>query len=176
MILAVGCSKESDSYIKDGDPPFLGSMEAKINGELKTWGIVLPLEVCGDGFWGDVDCICCRGIQTGMDNIIIPEITEEISIYWDLSEEFAEKLTCSDVEASYDIRAGDSLTYYSTRDLCDPAGWICHDISFSITFVGNDVYKGTFSFVASSNCGEEEVVITDGKFEFKTELPLCDRN
>lgn len=182
FLLLLACGKDSDSDNDYEDPRFHGSMEAKVNGELKVWPSTIALARCNCDPFGCA-CACNDGLQCGYVGSL-PDVTETIGIRWDVSEDYG----CADLDAWYaisdvdNISGGDAIIHYGSRDICEdedpftPNTYICHQVSFTITPVGDDIYRGTFSFVASRNCGEEEVVVTDGKFEVKIAGTLCDSN
>lgn len=183
LLLIVSCSKDSaggdgiadpDGTIED--PRFFGSMEAKINGKLKVWGTAAPFVVVDCGLFGCVSADCFRQFQSG--GIGEPD-SITVGIRFDIRD--PEQYGC-DIEAWYEITdfsVPDSLLYYSTRDICeddDPLTprYFCNDWSFDINHVGNDIYRGTFEFVATRDCAQDSVVITEGKFEIKAEVPPCE--
>lgn len=177
LLTLIACNKDSNGDKPYEDPRYFGYMEAKVNGEYKSWGDSMALNR------GNCDAFgCVYGCTLGVQSVYLytlPDVPETIGIIFDVSEGWG----CEELDAWYSISVGEeNIGHYGSRDLCeddDPftqTTYICHDVKFTITNVGNNIFRGTFSFTASRNCGEEQVVITDGKFEFETKLPLCDYN
>ena len=169
FFVLLACNKDSDSNGEyEYDPRYFGYMEAKVNGELKSWGNAMAtVPVYYD---------CFVGVNS-VYLYTLPERPEMIYLRFDVSEGWG----CEGVSASYSISDSDEhVLHYGSRDLCEdddpftPTTYICHDVSFTMNNVGNDIYRGTFSFTASRNCGEDIGVVTEGKFEFKVGLPPCD--
>lgn len=165
LIVLLACSKDSDSDFNweyEEDPSSSGYMEAKVNGELKVWEGAVPF-ICHD-------CGCFNMVHSA-----VPNATEMVTIVFDMPEGYE----CGEFEASYSIGEGENLIYYGSKGICDdddpltPA-YTCHDVSITINHVRGNLYSGTFSFTASRNCGEEVVLITDGKFEIESTSPMCD--
>lgn len=181
LLMLVACSKDSDGDVvidpNDDieDPRFLGSMEAKINGQLKVWGTAVPFIPVDCGLFDCASPDCFRQFQSG--GVGEPD-SVYIGILFDITD--PERYGC-DIEMHYvvtDYSVPDSLRYYSTRNICeddDPSTprYICNDWSFNITPSGNNRYRGTFEFVATRNCGQDSVVITEGKFEISSKKPPC---
>lgn len=168
LVVLLACSKDSNSDKEYEDPRYYGYFEAKVNGELRSWGNAMA------SIPAYYNCF------VGVNSVYLytsPEIPEMIYLRFDVHEDWG----CEGVNASYSIFEGDeNIVHYDSRDLCEdddpftPTTYICHDVSFTMNNVGNDIYRGTFSFTASRNCGEDLVVVTEGKFDFKTEAPPCD--
>lgn len=164
----MACNKDSDGDKPYEDPRYFGYMEARVNGELKSWGNAMATIPT---YW-----TCFVGVNS-VYLYTLPENPEMIYLRFDVHEDWG----CEGVNASYSIFYGnENVDHYDSRDICEdddqftPNTYICHDVNFNLSYVGNDIYRGTFSFKASRNCGEQEVVVTDGKFEFKTGAPTCD--
>ncbi len=167
LVVLIACNKDSDRNKPYEDPRYFGYMEARVNGELKTWEaatVIIPH-----------DYPCFNGVSGGY-KYVLPDSPETINIMFDMSPEFR----CEEYYASYTITVDGNISHYGSRDICEdedpltPNTYLCHDVSFTMNPIGNDIYKGTFSFVASRNCGEEVFTITEGKFEVKTGGNKCD--
>lgn len=181
LLLLASCSKDSDGG--DGiadpddivDPRFFGSMEAKINGKLKVWEAAAAIGYAECGWDGCVAPSCLRSFQSG--GVGGPDsVTISINFYIEDPEEYG-----CDMEAGYvieNLTLPESRIIYSTRDICeeeDPSTprYFCNDWTFSISQARTNIYRGTFSFIATRNCAQDSIVITEGKFEIKSEVPPC---
>ena len=161
LALVTSCSNESD-----GSDDFVPYMEARINGEL----------------------IVTNNVQVYESNWIDePACIYRIRGDWSRSPHLAQVLRIDFprhggmlLQASYDVfeeEVGDVVEYW-TIDYCetpeDPDGYnVYNDVSFTINHVGNNIYRGVFSFEVSVNC-REKVLTIEGQFEIKSEIPLCE--
>ena len=163
-VLLLACSKSDDS-----DDSFTGTMEAIINGELVVFDYAH-----GNGHFDlDNSCIEPFGSITGSTE---DQITDghSISFHFDALHQ---GVGTYNTLASYIRRSGPynngfNYTVYSSERYCEEdQTYYMEEGEVTITSTDNDRYKGTFRFNLSYGCGDDVVVITDGKFDISQRLP-----
>lgn len=171
LLLLAACSKGSN----DEDDDFKPYMEVRINnGERIVTKDINQLGEMECGWLGCSPGKCIYGVRGNWIGVSgIPD--QHIQI------EFANNIELGiDVTAQYlvfDEDIQETISYW-TIDYCEdserPNGYnIYNDISLSINPLGNNRYRGTFSFEVSNNC-RESVIVIEGEFGIKSEIPICE--
>jgi len=163
-VLVFACSKSDDS-----DDSFAGTMEATINGELVVFDYA-----SGAGHF-DLDNSCIEPfyrIIGGTDD----EINDGHAILFDF-DAVHQGVGTYNTYATYiryigPYNNGFNYTVYSSERYCeeDQTDYM-EEGEVTITSTDNNRYQGTFRFNLSYGCGEDVVVITDGKFDISQRLP-----